>query len=97
MVFTYAGTLSLSKSVKPKDIKQVVIGDVFFTGGSPGHAEVFVDVAENKSAEKIFLLAQSYMPAQETQIFKKLNDERISPWYSSNISGLLLTSLEFQH
>lgn len=83
-VFSYAGTLSLSKSLHSKDIKDIVIGDVFIIGGSPGHAVIVVDVAENDKGEKVFLLAQSYMPAQETQILKNMNDETISPWYSAN-------------
>jgi len=46
-VFMYAGTLSLSKSLHSKDIKDIAIGDVFILGGSPGHAVIVVDVAEN--------------------------------------------------
>lgn len=90
-VFTYAGTLSLSKCLRAKNIKDIASGDVFILGGSPGHAVIVVDVAENKAGEKIFLLAQSYMPAQETQILKNNNDEELSPWYSANISGALHT------
>lgn len=90
-VFTYAGTLSLSKQLHPKNIKDISPGDVFILGGSPGHAVMVVDVAENNSGEKIFMLAQSYMPAQETQILKNLNDTQLSPWYSANIVGSLQT------
>jgi hypothetical protein len=93
-VFTYAGTLSLSKCLHPKEAKDIASGDVFIVGGSPGHAVIVVDVvdvAENKAGEKIFLLAQSYMPAQETQILKNNDNEKISPWYSTNFSGPLHT------
>ena len=90
-VFTYAGTLSLSKSLRSKNIQDIAIGDVFILGGSPGHAVIVVDVAENKEGEKVFLLAQSYMPAQETQILKNNNDAKLSPWYSANIAGKLYT------
>ena len=90
-VFTYAGTHSLSKSLHSKNIKDIAIGDVFILGGFPGHAVIVVDVAENRNGEKVFLLAQSYMPAQETQILKNYNDEKISPWYSANIVGRLYT------
>jgi len=90
-VFTYAGTLSLSKELHSKNIKDIAIGDVFILGGSPGHAVIVVDVAENTNGEKVFLLAQSYMPAQETQILKNFNDDKISPWYSANIVGRLYT------
>jgi len=50
-----------------------------------------VDVAENKTGEKVFLLAQSYMPAQDIQVLKNPNNEHLSPWYSSQITGQLVT------
>jgi hypothetical protein len=90
-IFTYAGTLSLSKSLHPKKIRDIAIGDIFILGGSPGHAVIVVDVAENETGDKVFLLAQSYMPAQETQILKNNNDKKLSPWYSANIVGQLHT------
>jgi hypothetical protein len=91
-VFTYCGTLSLSKELKPVDIKNIEAGDVFIKGGSPGHAVIVVDVAKNKeSGEKIFLLAQSYMPAQEIQVLKNPNDSSIGPWYSENFGEVLYT------
>jgi hypothetical protein len=82
----YAGTLSLSKSMHTKSIEDMAIGDVFIKGGSPGHAVLIVDLAENEKGEKVFLLAQSYMPAQETQILKNNNDPDLSPWYSDKIA-----------
>jgi len=82
IVFAYSSTLSLEKELKSIDIDAMSIGDVFIVGGSPGHAEIIVDMAENENGEKIFLLAQSYMPAQQTQILLNPNDEEISPWYS---------------
>ena len=90
-VFAYAGTLSLEKTLYNKGLKNISIGDVFIIGGSPGHAVIVVDVAENLKGEKVFLLAQSYMPAQEIQILKNPNDKELSPWYSSNIIDELVT------
>ncbi|GAB3510277.1 DUF4846 domain-containing protein [Emticicia fontis] len=90
-IFTYAGTLSLEKTLYSKDLKNIAIGDVFIIGGSPGHAVIVVDVAENPKGEKVFLLAQSYMPAQEIQILKNPNDRHLSPWYSANIIDELRT------
>jgi hypothetical protein len=92
IVFSYAGTLSLSKelqSVKPENLK---IGDIFIMGGSPGHAVIVVDVAKNnKSGKKIFLLAQSYMPAQEIQILKNPVNKDQSPWYDLDFGNVLET------
>lgn len=91
MVFAYAGTLSLSKELAPVQIADMNIGDVFIIGGSPGHAVIVVDMATNEGGEKIFLLAQSYMPAQEIQILQNPNDGALSPWYSADFGNVLET------
>ena len=92
LVFAYAGTLSLSKELEPIELSEMQIGDVFIQGGSPGHAVIIVDMAAHReTGEKIFLLAQSYMPAQEIQILKNPMDEKISPWYSIDFKGPLNT------
>lgn len=92
IIFSYAGTLSLSEELEPVNIEDIQIGDVFIRGGSPGHAVIVVDMAiNNTTGEKIFLLAQSYMPAQEIQILKNPNDATISPWYSIHFSDKLVT------
>ncbi len=89
MVFSYAGTLSLEKEMKKIVVKDMQIGDVFIQGGSPGHAVIIVDMAKNSKEETIFLLAQSYMPAQEIHVLKNFNTKNISPWYSAeNIETL---------
>lgn len=92
MIFTYAGTLSLSKELKKVEIKDMKIGDIFIRGGNPGHAVIIVDMAmDSVSGKKIFLLAQSYMPAQEIQILKNPNDKILSPWYSIDFGQELTT------
>lgn len=92
MVFAYSGTLSLEKEAKEVDINDMKIGDIFIVGGSPGHAAIVMDMAENKkTGEKVFMLAQSYMPAQETQILINPNDEKLSPWYSLQFEDKLKT------
>lgn len=85
LIFTYAGTLSLDKELKSTSLENMKIGDVFIKGGSPGHAVIVVDMAVDQSTgEKLFMLAQSYMPAQEIQILKCLNRGGFSPWYSTS-------------
>ena len=91
VVFNYAGTISLSESLKEKDVRDIAIGDVFVRAGSPGHAVIVVDVAEDKNGKKMFLLAQSYMPAQDIQILKNGGNGSISPWYSSEVTDELIT------
>lgn len=82
MVFTYAGTASLSKELKQIAQKDMQIGDVLILGGSPGHAVIVVDMAINtKTSKKLFMVAQSYMPAQDIHVLINKNNPTISPWY----------------
>jgi len=88
IICSYAGTLSLAKELKPVSIKNIQIGDVFIQGGSPGHAVLVVDMVENKeTGERRFLLAQSYMPAQEIHVLKNMANADESPWYSNLSEG----------
>ena len=81
-VFMFAGTLSLSKEMTPKKLEDIQIGDVFIYGGSPGHAVLVVDLAVNElTDDKAFMLAQSYMPAQQIHILKNPANRKMSPWY----------------
>lgn len=82
VVFTYAGTASLTKELKQITLSQMQIGDVFIKGGSPGHAVIVVDMAVNpKTNKKLFMVAQSYMPAQDIHVLINQNKSVISPWY----------------
>ena len=93
-IFMYAGTLSLSKEMISIPVAKMKIGDVFIQGGSPGHAIIVVDIAF-KNNEKLFMLAQSYMPAQDIHILKNQNNTAISPWYkATNLK--VLNSPEWQ-
>ena len=92
-VFNFASTLSLDKQLIHKEIDQLQIGDVFIKGGSPGHAVIVVDKCTNAKGEVKFMLAQSYMPAQETQILVNPASSE-SPWYDLNF-GEYLNSAEY--
>lgn len=91
MVMAYSSTLSLDKELNQVNIEDMEIGDVFIVAGSPGHAIIVVDMAVNESGENIFMLAQSYMPAQQTQLLINPNDDSISPWYSLKGKDKLIT------
>jgi hypothetical protein len=70
----------------------MVIGDIFIQGGFPGHAVLVTDIATNpRTGEKVFLLSQSYMPAQDIHILKNLNDPDLSPWYKLDFEDHLHT------
>jgi hypothetical protein len=93
MVFTYAGTVSLAKELKPVEkIEDMQVGDVFIHPGSPGHAALVIDVAMQPGAGKrIFLLAQGFMPAQDIHILKNLKDPALSPWFATDFGDKLET------
>jgi hypothetical protein len=92
-VFAYASTLSLEKELKPVGkISDIKIGDVFIKGGAPGHAIIVMDLAKDKkTGKKVFLLAQSYMPAQNIHILNNPNDAKMSPWYAEDFENQLIT------
>jgi hypothetical protein len=85
LIFTYAGTASLIKELKKVDITDMEIGDIFIQTRSPyGHAVLVIDIAKNKKNEKIFLLLQSYMPAQSIHVLNNFSNKKISPWYKTS-------------
>jgi hypothetical protein len=81
-IFMYAGTASLEKEMESKKLDSIAPGDVFIRGGFPGHAVIVLDVVINpKTNDKCFLLAQSYMPAQNIHVLNNPNKSSLSPWY----------------
>ena len=92
-VFTYAGSYSLSRELKPvRNVTDMKVGDVFIQGGFPGHAVIVVDMAvDPQSGRKVFMLAQSYMPAQEPHILVNPRNTRLSPWYELDFGETLYT------
>ena len=90
-IFSYANTGSLKKELhKVNNINDMQIGDVFIQSGKPyGHAVIIVDIAKHKQTGKIiFMVAQSFMPAQSIHILKNYNSN-LSPWYSSDFGKSL--------
>lgn len=82
-IFTYAGTLSLSRELRPMPLAQVQPGDVLIRGGSPGHAVLVLDVAvQPGTGRRVALLAQSYMPAQQMHVLNNVWDEtELGAWF----------------
>lgn len=91
-VFGMCGTLSLEKELKPTSWKNLKPGDVLIKGGSPGHAVLVMDVARHPgTGEQLFLLAQSYMPAQDVHILQNLSEKSISPWFREPLQNTIFT------
>lgn len=88
LVFNYAGTISLDKEsnliTKNEDIKT---GDFLIKPGSPGHSVIIVGVAKNNLGKKLYLLAESYMPAQDIHILINPTNKKISPWYELDVNS----------
>jgi len=81
-VFGMCGTASLARQLnRVESFSQVMPGDVIIRGGFPGHAVMVMDAAVNKSGQKIYLLAQGYMPAQDIHVLNNPASESLSPWY----------------
>lgn len=93
LVYSYAGTLSLHKQLKPTPLSDMMPGAVFIQTGNPyGHAVTVMDMACNpKTKDTIFLLSQSYMPAQDIHILVNPGNQHLSPWYSLNFDQELET------
>ena len=81
--FGYAGTLSLSRELRPVPLAQVQPGDVLIHGGAPSHAVLVVDVARNPATHRQYvLLAQSYMPAQSIHVLRNIEAPTLGAWFA---------------
>jgi len=93
-VFNWANTTSLNQQLKSKSIATLHIGDVFITPPPPGltygHAIIVVNKCTNKEGKVKFMLAQSYMPAQELQILDNPSNPGC-PWYDLDFGTNLNT------
>ncbi len=89
-VFAFANTASLYAQLQKATYHSLQAGDVLIQKGQPyGHAVIVVDVCQNAAGEKKFLLAQSYMPAQETQILRCPGQS--SCWYDHGKAPRIVT------
>jgi hypothetical protein len=78
LVFSYAGTLSLEKELNKVDNPATIqAGDIFIKGGSPGHCFIVMNVSINSAGQRKFMLAQSFIPAQNIQLL-----QYGTPWFS---------------
>jgi len=79
LVFTYAGTLSLDGARGRPSRDEVRPGDFLVLGGSPGHAVLVLDVATNAAGERVALLGQGFMPAQDFHVLA--SGAETAPWF----------------
>lgn len=93
LVYSYAGTRSLYSQLKPVPFASLTSGQVLIQTGEPyGHAVTVMDIACHPgTGDTIFLLSQSYMPAQDIHILRNPMDPKLSPWYSMRTEGDIYT------
>jgi len=96
IIFTYSGTFSLEQELDRAEYWDIQPGDILIRGGSPGHAVIVIDVAVNKNiGQKIYLLAQSYMPAQDIHVLKNPSNPDLSPWYEVDLATEIIRTPEW--
>lgn len=88
IIFRYAGTISLDRESRAvANNADIQPGDFIIKPGSPGHSVIVVGVAENVQKKRLYLLAESFMPAQDVHILKNPENADISPWYELDVAA----------
>ncbi len=83
LIFTYAGTYSLSEElIKVPTLLDVRVGDLLIYPGFPGHVMMVADIIENTQGERRFAFFQGNTPAQSVHIIKNATNTKMSPWYT---------------
>jgi hypothetical protein len=84
LLFGFASTRSLARELRPvASLREAAIGDLFIRAGSPGHAVIVVDMAENAaSGERALLLAQGSMPARGIYLLNNAARPELGAWFA---------------
>lgn len=84
-IYKNSSTSGLNCDTEVLEMNQLSIGDVLIQPTDQhqkGHAVLVLDMVVNpETGEKLLLLAQGYMPAQNMHILSNPYEEDISPWY----------------
>ncbi len=81
LIYTYAGTLSMYNEMEKIKSKEIKLGDMLVTPGTPGHIVIIVDEIVNEKGDKKYALVQGNTPAQSVCLLKNFEDSSQSPWY----------------
>ena len=88
VIFRYSGTISLDRESNPVLLNaQIKTGDFLIKPGSPGHSVIIVGVARNSAGKRLYLLAESFMPAQDIHILRNTANAALSPWYELDVNA----------
>lgn len=87
-VFTLCNSTSMGREMKTVSPRELKVGDcfVYVNERAYGHVATVVDMAVNAKGEKVFMVAQSWMPAQQIHIV--VDEKTNSPWYKLTDNGI---------
>ena len=95
-VFSYAGTVSLSRETKALEPGAIIRPGYFLvTPGSPGHAVLIIGKAVNRKGKAVYLLAQSFMPAQSVHVLANPFQSAIHPWYELQVGSTVTNTARY--
>ena len=81
-IFANLGTASMKRDLQKVNPENLQVGDMNIqnNSGGVGHIFLILDIVQNPSGEKLFLLGQGATPAQDFHVVQPLYS--ISPWLS---------------
>lgn len=89
-IFSWTGTIHQGRERRVK-LSEIQAGDFFLYAGSPGHAVVVLDLAEDARGRRVALLGQGYMPAQDLHVLRASGPT--APWFPLDAKRALQTPL----
>lgn len=90
IVYTYAGTISLAKELRP--VTELSVGTVISKPGSPGHCCLVCDEAMTSTGEKVYKLVEGYTPAQSIYILRNPSNSDMGAWQTITTNGSIQTA-----
>jgi hypothetical protein len=94
IVYAYASTISLCAELKAAD--SLAVGTVIIWPGSPGHCCIIIDEKIMNGDEKLYKLAEGYMPAQSIYVLSNPYNSALNPWYHLDTHEIITASCDFK-
>lgn len=90
--YAYADYKAVLHIVEKSSVEEIGFGTVLVSTDRWGHAVIVIDVAEDETGDRAFLLAQAFVPAQQMQILQNPAGGEHAPWYTvSQIDSVIKT------